>query len=181
MTSMSTPHDSPTAVGSTASKIRTLVEKRMLEPAESPSHIEFKQVPPNLVAQSLDDPQLFGANGARIFYDEEDHQRLILKLPTPAGDHAERQLTLEIQEATISMGLEKGLKALGGGRVTFGKIAKEPDSSFRPANLPPGRPKVANSHDRKWRFPKSLIYPTDGKPVDKSLRWDGQRGRACVD
>lgn len=130
--------ESPEAI---ACEIRQQVEKRMLKPPEHPFVLEFENVPPDLIAESLYNPLLFGADNLRIFYDEDDQQRLKLKIPSTVHNHAERRLTLEIERATIYMGLEDSFKRLGGGRVTFEKISKEPDSSFRPVFLPPGRPK----------------------------------------
>ncbi|OJJ40398.1 hypothetical protein ASPWEDRAFT_207582 [Aspergillus wentii DTO 134E9] len=50
-----------------------------------------------------------------------------------------RELARVIDADTVIVGLEAQLKCVGAGRVTHASISNEPDASFKPTNVPPGR------------------------------------------
>ena len=134
------PTDTPQAIGSTVSGIKTIVN-RELEKDNPPFYILFSNVPPNIIRPS-DDSHIPGLKGSRITYNEHI-RRLVVKLPSASHEGGERYFTREIELVTNTMGLKRELKLLGSTTVTEQGVSKQPDSSFRPSNLPVGR-------DTKW-------------------------------
>lgn len=155
------PTDTPLAIGSTVSSIKTVVA-RELRKDNPPSYILFSNVPPNIIRPS-DDSQVPGLKGLRITYDEHV-RRLLVKLPTALHEGGSWYFTREILEATNAMGLKRDLKLLGSATVTEQGVSKEPDSSFRPSNLPVGR-------DIKW---PSVVMETGYSEALNRLHADAQ-------
>lgn len=136
------PPNTPQATGSTMSAIKTTVKRELAKETPS-SYIVFSNVPPNIIKPS-DDSHIPGLSGTRITYSEQA-QTLVVKLSSTRHQGAERYFTREIELVTNTMGLKRELKLLGATTVTITDtgVSIQPDSSFRPSNLPAGR-------DAKW-------------------------------
>lgn len=122
--------------GSTSNAIRTAVNRQQAkELTTAAPYIVFSNVPPSLVDESNERPNLVGGKNIRVFYDEETHY-LILKLVSGPHEVAERMLSRKIDQAAMHMGLEDELLPTGSKRIKSASRLKEPDSSWRPRSLP---------------------------------------------
>ncbi|KAL5334617.1 hypothetical protein BJX70DRAFT_411156 [Aspergillus crustosus] len=138
----SLPNGTLKVAGSTVAVIKKHIELQLQLPSTT-CYIYFTNVPLAIGQQSNKHPiEIFGIKGARICYGEGARD-LIVKLVDGPHEVAHYAFTKTILEQTCAMNLKSELAFIGSGRVTSKDLSKDlskdPDASFSPWTLPPGR------------------------------------------
>lgn len=126
-------------IGSTSTAIRAAVNREHAkELTTTAPYIIFSNIPPSLVDESNERPNLVGGKNVRVSYDQQTHYR-VLKLASGPHEVAERMLSRKLDQAALHMDLDDELLPTGSKRIKSTSRSKEPDSSWAPRTLPVGR------------------------------------------
>lgn len=151
------PNIPPSSLCTTYPYTRPTLTRRLYyktDPNQTP-YLHFTNVPPTLITQSLEQDQ-FLLTKARITYDYPS-RTLIMK-----GHPQRQELAKGLFDNDFLMfryTLEKfALRPLGATTVAEGDVVKEPDLSWRPRDLPPGRARIWPSLVLHVGWPEGLEY-----------------------
>ena len=106
---------------------------------ENPDHeyVVLSHLPPSVVDCLVDQPNVLG-KGTRLFYDER-WRKAILSLPSRPHEQTISRIGQVVDTWCDTMGLLQSLDSIGASTTRDGPYRKEPDGSWVPETLPPGR------------------------------------------